>query len=409
MNTIGVVGAGRMGSGIAQVAAQSGFEVILYDISGDMLQVALENIKKHLQRAVEVGDLEKENINEVLTRIHPTTKLKHFITADLIIEAVVEDIDVKMKIFKELDDRCELDTILATNTSSMSVTRIASATENPHRVIGTHFFNPPYILKLVEVVKAHHTSDEIISRTVDFVKKLGKNPIIVRDSPGFIVNRIARHFFLEPLRSYEMGIAQIDEIDSGFKLFGFELGPFEVMDYVGNDVNYIVSRSIFEQFNYAERFRPVIFQAKMVEAGLLGRKTHAGFYNYVGDRKEVQEFLKKERIKYDFGRKFLKLADLICRKLMRGKGKLKDNQKLIIALTISSIVNEAHFALMEGLASREDIDTALKLGAKFPAGPFEWSKRVGIKRIFEFLTHAQLELSTDRYRPSLLLKKISEG
>jgi 3-hydroxybutyryl-CoA dehydrogenase len=404
MNTVGVVGAGRMGSGIAQVMAQAGYDVILFDISNDTLQVALENIKKHLQKAIEVGTIKKEQLKSVLTRIHPTTKLKHFITADIVFEAVVEDIEIKRKIFKELDDRCPHSTILATNTSSLSVTKIASATENPYRVIGTHFFNPPYVLKLVEVVKAQHTSEEVVESVVNFLKKIGHTPIVVKDSPGFIVNRISRHFYLEPLRAYEIGLAGIEEIDSAFKFFGLEMGPFEVIDYVGVDVNYVVSRSIYERFNFEERFRPVHFQAQLVEAGLLGRKTNGGFYEYIGKEKKVQEFLKREKVGYKFSRKFLNLADKICSKLQSQRNNLNDEQKIVVALTFSMVINEAYNVLMEGLASKDDINLAFRL-VRFPAGPFELAEQVGLKNLVDFLKLAMDEFLSERYRPSLLLVK----
>lgn len=404
MNTIGVVGAGRMGSGIAQVMAQAGYDVLLFDISNDTLQSALENIKGHLQRAVELGTIKKEQLQNIMMRIHPTTKLKHFTSADIVFEAVVEDIDVKRKIFHELDDRCSPSTILATNTSSLSVTRIASITENPYRVIGTHFFNPPYILKLVEVVKAQHTSDEVVERTVNFLKGIGHSPIIVKDSPGFIVNRISRHFYLEPLRAYEIGLVEIEEVDSAFKLFGFEMGPFEVIDYVGVDVNYIVSRSIYERFNYEERFKPAPFQARLVEAGLLGRKANAGFYYYVGKEKKIQDFLRRGKIDYKFSKKFLNFADTICKKILSQKNSLNNSQKVVVALTISMIVNEAFYALMEDLATKDDINLAFRL-VRFPAGPFELAEQIGLKNILNFLNLACEELLSNRYKPALLLSK----
>lgn len=407
MNTIGVVGAGRMGSGIAQVMAQAGYDVILFDISNETLQRALENIKRHLQRAIELGTIKKEQLRNILTKIHPTTKLKHFMTADIVFEAVIEDLDVKRKIFQELDDRCAPTTILATNTSSLSVTKIASATENPYRVIGTHFFNPPYVLKLVEVVKTQNTSDEVVGKTVKFLKDIGHSPVVVKDSPGFIVNRISRHFYLEPLRAYEIGLADIEEIDQTFKLLGLELGPFEVIDYVGLDVNYVVSKSIYERFNYEERFRPVTFQAWLVEAGLLGRKTNSGFYNYVGKDKKLQDFLKREKIKYKFSKKFLNLADTICKKILSRKDELNETQKVVLALTIAMIVNEGFYALMEDLASKDDINLAFRL-VRFPAGPFEFAEQIGLRNILNFLNLAQVELMSGRYKPALLLARKSE-
>ncbi|MCS7229111.1 MAG: 3-hydroxyacyl-CoA dehydrogenase NAD-binding domain-containing protein [Candidatus Kryptonium sp.] len=405
MNTVGVVGAGRMGSGIAQVMAQAGYDVILFDISNETLQNALERIKSHLQKAIEVGTIKKEQFHSILTKIHPTTKLKHFISADIVFEAVIEDIDVKRKIFQELDDRCPPSTILATNTSSMSVTKIASATENPYRVIGTHFFNPPYVLKLVEVVKAQHTSHEVVEKTVAFLKEIGHSPIIVKDSPGFIVNRISRPLYLEPLRAYEIGFAGIEEIDQAFKLFGLELGPFEIIDYVGLDVNYVVSKSIYERFNYEERFKPVAFLARLVEAGLLGRKTNAGFYYYVGKERKIQEFLKREKISYKFSKKFLNLADTICKKILSQKDELNLSQKVVLALTISMIVNEGYYSLMEDLASVQDINLAFRL-VRFPAGPFELAEQIGLKNIVNFLNLAREEFMSERYKPALLLAKV---
>jgi 3-hydroxybutyryl-CoA dehydrogenase len=281
MKTIGVIGAGTMGSGIAQVAAQSGYSVYLYDVSAEVVQMALQKISSHLQRTVEKGERLTTQASEVLSKIRPADSFDPFSDCELVIEAAVERLEVKQEIFHQLEKVCSANTILATNTSSLSITTIASKMDHPQRTIGLHFFNPPQVMKLIEIVKAHHTSEEVIQQSIVLVKSFGKHPVVVHDAPGFIVNRCARPFYGEALRLLSEGVATVEEIDRIVKLEGgFKMGPFELMDLIGIDVNLAVTKSMYEQTFGEARYRPSIIQQKMVSSGLLGRKTKRGFYTY---------------------------------------------------------------------------------------------------------------------------------
>ena len=281
IKTIGILGAGTMGGGIAQVAALSGFDVILHDISSDVLRSAMERIKADFRHNVERGRLSATEATEALSAIHPRRNFGDMGNADFIIEAAVEDLNVKKEIFKKLDAIVAPDVILATNTSSLSITAIASLTKTPESVVGMHFFNPPTLMKLVEIVRGKQTSDDAAKITYDLAMKMDKVPVRCKDTPGFIVNRVARPFYGEALRLLGEGVATVEEVDRIMKLEGgFKMGPFELMDLIGIDVNYAVTKSVYEQFFHEPRFRPHTIQRQMVEAGTLGRKTKKGFYTY---------------------------------------------------------------------------------------------------------------------------------
>jgi 3-hydroxybutyryl-CoA dehydrogenase len=285
MKRIGVVGAGVMGAGIAQVAAQSGLEVLLYDIAEEPLKAGLGRVEAALQRQVDRGKLSPPDKAAILQRIETTTTLGDFLGVEFAVEAAPEVMDLKMEIFRTLDRICAPGVVLATNTSSLSVTEIGALTGRPDRVCGLHFFNPVPAMKLVEVVSGARTSPETLKRTTDLAHALGKTAVSVRDTPGFIVNRIARPFPGEALRLLGDCVAGVRQIDRAAKLAaGFRMGPFELMDLVGMDINYAVNRSVFEQFFYEPRFRPNPLQSQMVKAGLLGRKSGAGWYHYKGDQ-----------------------------------------------------------------------------------------------------------------------------
>ncbi len=281
MKTIGVVGAGTMGAGIAQVAALSGFEVVMNDISAELLQQGMDRIAARLHEGAAKGKLSEAEANAALVRITTETSFEGFSGCELVIEAAIEHLGVKTEIFRKLESYCSPDTILASNTSSLSITSIASKLARPDRVAGMHFFNPVHIMQLVEVVRGHQTSEEVIAAAVDCVRKLGKAPVVVKDTPGFIVNRVARPFYGEALRLLGEGVASVEEIDRIVKLEGgFKMGPFELMDLIGIDVNLAVTRSMYEQTFGEPRYRPHVIQQNMVEAGLLGRKTKRGFYDH---------------------------------------------------------------------------------------------------------------------------------
>jgi len=278
---LGLVGAGTMGAGIAQVAALSKIDVALYDINAPLLRQALERIKGDFKRGVEKGKLTQEQTTEAFSRIHPRTRLSDLGHAEVIIEAAIEDLRIKKDLFRHLEADTKPSTLLATNTSSLSITAIASATQIPERVIGMHFFNPAHIMKLVEVVEGQKTSPETVQRATELAKHLGKTPVVAKDTPGFIVNRVARPFYGEALRLLGENVASVEEIDHIVKIEGgFTMGPFELMDLIGLDVNLSVTQSMYDQFFGEPRYRPHPIQKRMVESGMLGKKSGQGFYTY---------------------------------------------------------------------------------------------------------------------------------
>ena len=281
MKTIGIVGAGTMGSGIALVVAASGKNAVLHDVSGEALEKATGRINADLSKWVSKGKLTPAQSEAAVQRIRTTLSFEPFSACEIVIEAAIERLDSKKDIFQRLESSCPAETILATNTSSLSVTEIASSVKHPERVSGMHFFNPPHLMQLVEIIQGHSTSQKTIERTIELARELGKVPVVAKDTPGFIVNRVARPFYGEALRLLGEGVASVEEIDRIVRLEGgFKMGPFELMDLIGIDINFAVTQSIYEQTFGEARYRPHIIQKNMVNAGLLGRKTKKGFYRY---------------------------------------------------------------------------------------------------------------------------------
>jgi 3-hydroxybutyryl-CoA dehydrogenase len=279
MATIGIVGAGTMGRGIAHVAALSGFETLLYDLSEEVLKKSPALISADLQKSVEKGKLTADLAGAAARRITLADSLADFSRCEAVVEAAIEDLAAKKKIFSDLAPVVGATALLATNTSSLSVTAIAGAISSPDRVLGLHFFNPPHLMPLVEVVPGSHTSEQTLQSGLRLVERLGKRAIVAKDTPGFIVNRLARPFYGEALRILGEGIATVGEIDRIVKLGGgFRMGPFELMDLIGIDVNLSVTKSMYEQTFGEPRYRPHVIQQRMVDAGRLGRKTKGGFY-----------------------------------------------------------------------------------------------------------------------------------
>lgn len=274
-----VCGSGTMGSGIAQVAASAGFATMLYDLNQDLLDAAKRKLVKALEILAGKQKITEEKKRSILELIHFTHQLPEC-KGDIVIEAVVENAAVKTNLFNQLAAFNSSQTIFASNTSSLSVSALAKEIRDPQRVAGLHFFNPAPVMKLVEVVKGSQTSDEVITRLVDFTRQLGKQPVVCRDAPGFIVNRVARPFYIESLRLVEEGLADFATIDRLLESKGFKMGPFKLMDLIGNDVNYAVSCSVYDQLQQPERLRPSGIQKEKVDKGELGKKTGKGYYDY---------------------------------------------------------------------------------------------------------------------------------
>ena len=376
---VGVIGAGAMGSGIAQIAATSGHEVLLLDQDASALERASSAIEKNLARSVEKKRLTTEQAADIKSRITHIESNDELRDAGLIIEAIVENLEVKRDLFASLDKIVSSDAILATNTSSLSVTAIARASTRPERVVGIHFFNPPTVLPLVEIVPGLATSPSVTEESQQLVEAWGKTAVVASDTPGFIVNRIARPFYGEALRIYEEGIADMATIDWAMKeIGGFKMGPFELMDFIGNDVNFAATRSVYESTFHDPRFRPTLTQQRLFDAGFLGRKSGRGYYDYSPGATSPEPNRDPE------------LGQLIFRRIL------------------SMLINQAADALYLRIASAHDIDLAMTLGVNYPKGLLAWADELGIPETVKWLSALQDFYGEERYRPSPLLKTMAQ-
>jgi 3-hydroxybutyryl-CoA dehydrogenase len=386
---VAIVGAGTMGAGIAQVALEAGWEVALQDPAAAATDHARGRIRDGLRRRAAKLDLDADAIDEWadgrLERLTVArTASQAAETAHLVVEAAIEDLAAKRSLFGELDRACGTDVVLATNTSALSVGRIAEGARiAPERVVGLHFFNPAPVMELVEVVAARGSAPWAIERATAIVEDWGKTPIHAADSPGFIVNRVNRPFTLEPLRLLRSGLGTVASIDEAIVAAGFPMGPFQLMDLIGIDVNLAAARGLFEGFDRAARFRPSPIQEELVAAHQLGRKTDLGFYRYQHGRRlgPAPRFVRPEH-----GAPGAKLLD----------------PEAVAERVSLAIVNEAYRALGDGVAPADDIDRALRLGAGHPFGPIEWARRTGTAEVALMLD----ELSDDdaaTFRPALAL------
>lgn len=375
--TVGVLGAGTMGSGIAQVAAQSGHPVILVDTNQNVLDKAKQSIEQVLKRLVEKEKISADEAGQISGRITYHSGMEHFASCGIIIEAIIENLEIKHKVFAQMETIVSESCILASNTSSLSIASIGSVLKNPGRVIGIHFFNPAPLMPLVEIVPAVQTSETVLEQSKELIDSWKKIKVVCKDTPGFIVNRVARPFYGEALRIYEEGIADFATIDWAMtELGGFRMGPFTLMDYIGNDVNYTVTESVFEAFYYDPRFKPSFTQKRHKEAGFYGKKTNRGFYDYSEGAV-----------------------------LPEPKRDLQIGQQIVDRI-LAMLINEAYDALFLKIASAEDIDLAMTKGVNYPKGLLQWSEEIGREKVLSQLQKLFEEYGEDRYRPNALLKRL---
>ncbi|HEY9385284.1 MAG TPA: 3-hydroxyacyl-CoA dehydrogenase NAD-binding domain-containing protein [Gemmatimonadales bacterium] len=382
---IGVLGAGAMGSGIAQVAAAAGHQVLVTDASAEALEQARTRLSSVLAREVEKGRLEAAAARALEERVTwaPGSAGEYaiFRHCNLVIEAIVEELAVKREAFQRLEAEVAAECVLATNTSSLSVTAIAGGCRRPERVVGLHFFNPAPLLPLVELIPGLATGSELLGAVRSLAERWGKTVVQASDTPGFIVNRIARPFYGEALRLFEEGIADKPTIDWAMRdLGGFRMGPFELMDLIGNDVNLAVSRSVFAALNYDPRYQPSVTQQRLVEAGWLGRKTGRGHYDY---------------------------GDGAARPAPSNDAYIGT---VVLDRIVAMLINEAIDALFWRVATRDEIDLAMTKGVSYPKGLLRWADELGPAVVLAALEHLQEEYGETRYRPSPLLRRmVREG
>lgn len=378
MISVGIVGSGAMGSGIAQVAATAGHNVLIYDNNPDALERSRKRLAKIMDRLVVKERITKEESTAIQGRIQYVDSLYKMAGVGLVVEAIVEKLEVKKALFEQLEDVLSENAILATNTSSLAVTAIAAACQQPDRVLGLHFFNPAPLMALVEVVPAVQTDVEVAEECFELMKKWGKVPVMAKDTPGFIVNRVARPFYSEALRVYEEGIADLATIDWVMtELGGFRMGPFTLMDYIGHDVNYKVTETVFAAFYFDPRYKPSFTQQRLVDAGYLGRKSGRGFYNY--EEGSVQPEPTKDTAK----------------------------GKAILHRILMMLINEAADALYLNVASRDAIDLAMTKGVNYPKGLLAWADELTIPYVVEQLDALYHEYHEDRYRCSPILRRLA--
>jgi 3-hydroxybutyryl-CoA dehydrogenase len=391
---VGVVGAGTMGAGIAQIAALGGYPTVLYELDEKALERGLEQLRDALRRGAERGRWSEQDAIDALERLETDTVIEVLRECDIVIEAAPEDLELKGNLFDRLASVCGDETVLATNTSSLSVTAIASGVPGPERIVGMHFFNPPALMELVEVVAGDESGDAALELATEVGRGMGRTPIRARDSVGFVANRCVRPFFLESLRMLAEGVAPHEELDRIVRLgAGMRMGPFELMDLIGIDVNFSVARSFWDQSFGEPRWRPSPIHERMVASGRLGRKTGRGFYRY-----EKGTPHRPRDPDVDLERPIFDEDDA-----ERVAG---SEAPQVLTRLGATIANEACFALGEGVASADDINTAMRLGYNWPIGPLEWGERLGWSRAHGVLEELR-ELQGEAYRPAPVLREFA--
>jgi 3-hydroxybutyryl-CoA dehydrogenase len=380
--TVGVIGAGAMGTGIAQVAATAGHPVVLADAIDGAMNRARANIAKAMDREVEKARMTREAADALIARIAVREQpvgddLRGFESCGLVLEAIVEDLGSKQALFRGLERVVSKDCVLATNTSSLSVASIASACEASSRVVGIHFFNPAPVMPLVEIVPWLGGDPEVGRAAYGLMQRWKKTPVLASDTPGFIVNRIARPFYGESIRMLEEGIADAPTIDWALKAFGkFRMGPFELMDFIGNDVNYAVTKSVFEGMFFDARYKPSLTQRRLVESGFLGKKSGRGYYDYRAGAPAPEPSTDPA------------------------------TGLLVFERVLVMLINEAVDAVHMRVASPEDVDLAMTKGVNYPKGLLAWGNEIGLDRVLGWMERLQAEYGEDRYRPSPLLRRM---
>lgn len=374
---IGIIGSGAMGAGIAQVAATAGHTVRLLDQTAAILARAENNIQQNLQKLTEKGKLPATEATAVMARLQLTSDYLDFVDCGLVLEAIVEDLDAKQQLFRQIEGVVSAECILASNTSSLSITSLAAACQRPERFVGIHFFNPAPLMQLVEVIPAVQTRADLASEIKQLMQAWGKVPVLAQDTPGFIVNRVARPFYGEAIRILEEGFADAATIDWAMtELGGFRMGPFALMDFIGHDVNYRVTESVFKSFFYDPRYKPSFTQKRLLEAGYLGRKSGRGFYDY-GEGAVPPEPTRDPAL-----------------------------GRTVLHRILAMLINEAADALAFQVASKEDLDLAMTKGVNYPKGLLAWADELGLPNVLAILDQLYDEYREDRYRASALLRRL---
>jgi 3-hydroxybutyryl-CoA dehydrogenase len=379
---IGVIGAGTMGAGIAQVAAQNGHNTWVYDLNTDVLAHAKERLATTMEKLVSKGKFTDKESDKLQANINWTSNLDELKDADIVIEAIVEKLEIKQSVFKNLEDIVKDSCILASNTSSLSLTSIASVCKDSSRVIGVHFFNPAPIMKLVEIVPALQTDEKVVTQTKELIDSWKKITVVAKDTPGFIVNKVARPFYSEAIKMYEEGLATPELIDWVLTKDnpGFRMGPFTLTDLIGHDVNYKVTETVWKSFYYDPRYKPSFSQKRLVEANWLGKKTGKGFYEYPKTVQDITTTPEQEPV-------------------------IEEIKNRIVFM----LINEAADTLFLNIANRDDIDKAMKFGVNYPKGLLQWADEIGIEKCVEYLDSLYKKFGDDRYRCCPILRRMADN